>query len=65
MLADSGASSLSASLRPTAFEGGKESAAITSHGFAAANIRISNNLEIGDEVCNTLVKPTTQGFEIN
>ena len=56
------ASSLSARLKPTTFEGAKESNAIASQGIASTNIRLSNNLEI--EVCNTLTQNALTFFSL-
>ena len=39
-------------------------AALSCHGFAAANLRISNNLEIVAEVCNTLVVESQKQLEV-
>ena len=63
VLAESGASGLSAKLKPTTFEGLKEASANDSHQYATANLRLSNNIEIGVEVCNTLVQDSNKHLE--
>ena len=43
LLADGGASSLSVHLRPSTFEGARETAALASQGLDSTGIRLSNN----------------------
>ena len=63
VLAESGASGLTAKLKHTTFEGIKETSAIDCHQFATANLRLSNNIEIGVEVCNTLIQDSSKHLE--
>ena len=63
VLQESGASGLTARLKPTTFEGSKETAAIDSYQYATTNLRLSNNIEIGVEVCNTLVQDSNRHLE--
>ena len=55
-LQEPGASGFTARLKQNTLEGLKESLALASHDYATANLRLSNNLEIGVEVCNTLIE---------
>ena len=59
-LSESGASGLTAKLKPSTFDGLKEMAASDSYQYATASLRLSNNLEIGVEVGHTLVEESDQ-----
>ena len=63
VLQESGASGLTAKLKPTTVEGLKETAANDSHQYATTNLRLSNNIEIGVEVCNTLIQDSNKHLE--
>ena len=54
---------MTAKLKPTTLEGLRESIAIDSHLYATNNLRLANNIEIGVEVCSTLVQNTNKDIE--
>ena len=64
VLAEPGASGFTARLKPNTLEGFKETSALSSHAFATANLRISNNLELGTEACNTLIQQSKSQLEV-
>ena len=64
VLAEPGASGFTARLKPTTFEGLKETSALSCHAFAMANFRISNNLKIGAEVCGALIEQSKSQLEV-
>lgn len=55
---------LRVSLKQSSIEGVTELAALSTQGFASTSIRLANNIEIGVEVCNTLVQESNQSIEI-
>ena len=64
LIADGGGSSQSTRLSQNTLDGVKEAAAIKSQALAASGIRLANNLEIGVEICNTIVQQFIQSLEV-
>ena len=62
-LQESGSSGMSVRLRHNTLEGLREAGAVESHSYATTNLRLTNNLEIGVEVSNTLVGNVRKGVQ--
>ena len=61
-LANLGASGRALRLKSSTSEGAKEVSVIKAHEQACAFIRLANNIEIGMEVCASLVNRSKQSF---
>ena len=64
LLAEPDASGCTARLKPNTLEGLRESSALSSHAFATASLRISNNLELGAQACNTVLQQSRSQLNV-